>query len=273
MSLEKVTRGSVRAFNNTSFFPNSLPNTDSDQIKASKLAAFEQQFKKFPGVYEAILSAANEFGINPLVMMKIAEKESSGNPLAQSKKYIKGRNGKKIKVPGNYFGVFQLDLRTYGRNALKDPLFNARMAAKELKYKEGEFIKEFKRNPMPTELYAMHQQGIKGGPAIIRNPHAIAASSIKQYYKNSQSVANSAIWGNMKDYMKVGFKDASEVTGAQFLALWAVEIEGQDYQTALNFYSSPNNQQNTIFAAATETKTESTPAKTFENLSEWETGR
>jgi hypothetical protein len=171
-------------------------------------------------VSNIIKNAARKYGVNPQLMMDIAQIESSGRPHA---------------VSGSCVGLFQLSRRSHSGDLL-NPATNATIAAKELKQKITRFNEEYGRNPTATEIYMMHQQGDAGARAHLKSPNEAAWKNIRRFYR-SDSIAKKAVWNNIPANMKNLFpKGVETVSSAEFMAIWAVKCEGLSFEAALARY-------------------------------------
>lgn len=109
------------------------------------------------GVQGDIVNAALKYGLNPQTMLGIGSIESSLNPTSNA-------NNANTK----YKGLFQLgpdEWQKYGQGDIYNAQNNADAAAKLLADRTQQFRALKGRDPTPTELYMMHQQG----PGFITN--------------------------------------------------------------------------------------------------------
>ena len=150
--------------------------------------------------------------LTPDFMDVIQEVESSGNP---------------DKVKGSYKGLYQLDnaeFRKYGgTGSIFDPEQNT-LAAGAKMVDENQRVQDILgRELSPVEQYMVHQQGVGGALAHLRNPDQPAWKSMlgtAEGRQKGEDWAKEAIWGNMTPEMKKQFGNVNNVTSRDFLSTW-----------------------------------------------------
>jgi Transglycosylase SLT domain len=101
-------------------------------------------------VGDAIEAAARQYGLNPAVLKGIARIESSWDPTSNYNKTTQ------------YKGLFQLggeEWKQHGSGNIYNAQDNANAAGSLLRSHSNWFQKNYGREPTPSELYMMHQQG------------------------------------------------------------------------------------------------------------------
>src|SRR5512139_1071132 len=131
--------------------------------------------------------------------------ESGGNPNAST---------------GSYSGLLQMgpdEIRQYGGNGLEQ-------GTALLADRAAQFQQSYGRQPTPTELYLMHQQGVGGAAAHMANPDAPAWQNMygtAEGQKKGEAWAKRAIWGNVPDDVKTNYPGGVDsLTSRQFMDLW-----------------------------------------------------
>jgi hypothetical protein len=167
-------------------------------------------------VEDAITSAAGAAGVDAGMLGTFARIESSGKPGART---------------GSYKGLFQLsdeEFRKYGGGDIYNAKDNAAAAARKLKAEMDEFAGKYGREPTATEIYMIHQQGVGGSDAHMRNPDRPAwqnMASTGEGRQKGERWAKQAIWGNIPDDIKKQFPGGVEsVTSGDFLKLWENKV-------------------------------------------------
>jgi hypothetical protein len=171
-------------------------------------------------------------GFDPDVAKAIASIESSGRPNV---------------VTGSYKGLFQLSNAEFekfgpkdGRDIM-DPEANTIAGINSIKHKMAVFAKEFGRQPSPTELYLMHQQGEAGLRSHAGNPNGLAWENMLntgEGRRKGERWAKLAVWGNVPSDMRAQFGSVDNMTSAQFIAVWITKLQGVPYQQALALVQS-----------------------------------
>jgi len=157
-------------------------------------------------------------GVDPNVMRRIMQIESGGDAGNRT---------------GSYHGLFQLswpEFKKYGgQGNIYDPDANAAVAANKLAAESANFKAKYNRDPTPTDMYLMHQQGEGGYAAHLANP---AAPAWKNMYftaegrEKGSGWAKQAIWGNIPDQYKRQFGSVENVTSRDFVNMWQSRVEG-----------------------------------------------
>lgn len=180
----------------------------------SMLGAGPRFNKKIDSIIDG---AAAEHGVDPALMRTYAKIESGGDPSNQT---------------GSYKGLFQLsaaEFRKYGGTGdIFDPQANAQAAARKLKAESDELAAKLGRQPTPTELYMVHQQGEGGAAAHAANPDAPAWKNMHSTAEGrgkGEAWAKRAIWGNIPDADKKEFGTVENVTSKDFLELWERKVQ------------------------------------------------
>lgn len=111
-------------------------------------------------VESLIREAAVSRGVDPDLAVQIARKESDLYPRAKNPR-------------SSAYGLFQITNDTwkqYGGTAENryDMMDNIRIGMDIIASNRDRFLREFKRTPNATELYAMHVMGASGGPRLLR---------------------------------------------------------------------------------------------------------
>ncbi len=170
-----------------------------------------------------ISDLADQYGFNPETLDRFVQIESGGNPNART---------------GSYKGLFQLsdsEFNKYGGGNIYDTADNARAGVAKLAAERDTFTNQYGREPTPTELYLIHQQGPAGFAAHYGNPDQPAWQSMASTGEGKQkgeAWAKAAIWGNVPDGLKAQFGNVNNITSQQFMDLWRNKVEGGQAQTA-----------------------------------------
>jgi hypothetical protein len=123
-------------------------------------------------IKQMIRDAATARGIDPALALRIAEKESNFKPDAIPPLW---KSGPKKGLPmSSAYGVFQITDDTWKDNGgdpakRKDLNENIRVGLNVFEKNKRKFLKDFKREPRPEELYTMHIFGASGGPKLLRS--------------------------------------------------------------------------------------------------------
>ena len=161
---------------------------------------------------------ANEYGLDPNYMRRIMKIESGGNPNAKT---------------GSYKGLFQLsepefNITGAGGN-IYNPSDNAKAAAIKFRSESNRFSERYGKQPTPTELYLMHQQGEAGFDAHFQNPTLPAWQNMLSTGEGKQkgeAWAKKAIWGNVPDDLKKQYGSVDNISSQDFMNLWKSKVEG-----------------------------------------------
>lgn len=162
--------------------------------------------------------AALASGLDPRFMRRILQIESGGNPKATT---------------GSYRGLFQLSWPEFkahgGTGDIYDPVQQSKAAATKFKTEADAFNKKYGRDPTPTELYLIHQQGSGGFEAHFNNPTQPAWQSMASTGEGKQKGekwAKQAIWGNVPDDLKKQYGSVDNITSQDFMNIWKHKVEG-----------------------------------------------
>lgn len=126
---------------------------------------------------------------------------------------------------GSYTGLLQMgpdERARYGGDSLQSGLAMLKNGAYQLEQHLG-------RPPTPAELYFAHQQGMGGFVAQNANPGAPAwqnMASTAEGRQKGDAWAKEAIWKNIPNDLKGQFGNVDNVTGQQFMDLWANKVNG-----------------------------------------------
>lgn len=173
------------------------------------------------GIQGKIEAEAQRQGVAPQTAVAIAAIESGGDPLA---------------VKGSYRGLFQLSQDEFTRFGGQGDIHgdeNIRVGVASLKAKAGAFREEFGRDPTPTDMYLMHQQGEAGYRAHLANPDAPAWQnmlSTAEGRRKGETWAKSAIWGNLPESAQRFFGSVENVKSADFINVWQQRVQGIPYE-------------------------------------------
>jgi hypothetical protein len=123
-------------------------------------------------IKQMIRDAATARGIDPALALRIAEKESNFKPDAIPPLWKSGPQ--KGQPMSSAYGVFQVTDKTwkqYGGDPAKrkDLNENVRVGINVIAGNKQKFLKDFKREPRPEELYTMHIFGASGGPKLLKS--------------------------------------------------------------------------------------------------------
>lgn len=141
---------------------------------------------------------AKRYGLNPGLLSKVAQIESSGNPSVVNKFGFKG--------------LFQEGAPYVAANGGGDPLNPVdatAMAAHGFAHSRDVLSHALGRRPTDGELYLAHQQGEGGATKLLSNPNALAASL----------VGNAAVVNN---------GGTPNETAADFAHHWTSRLDGEN---------------------------------------------
>jgi hypothetical protein len=154
-----------------------------------------------------------EVSLSPEHMRTMVEIESTDNPALHSPK------------TSQYKGLLQLnepEFRKYGgTGSIYDYEQNYQAGANKM-IAEGQRAQDILgRELSPVEQYMVHQQGLAGTLAHLRNPDQPAWLSYQQASGASEARSKKAIWGNLSNAMKEQFgNDVNNITSRDFINLW-----------------------------------------------------
>jgi hypothetical protein len=148
---------------------------------------------------EEIKRAADAFGLDFNFMKTVAKIESDFDP--------KNRTGQ-------YIGLFQLskqEFAKYGSGEITNARDNAVAAAYKFVNEATLFELDTHRNPTPSDLYLIHQQGWQG-----------ASDEGKE---KGERWCKRAIWGNTLPAIKHAWKSVDKLTSAAFVEMWRDRVD------------------------------------------------
>jgi len=129
-------------------------------------------------IQELIRRKAEQYGVDPAMMTRIAQIESSLNPRADN---------------GKYRGLYQFgqqEWKDWGKGDIFDPEANVDAAARRMKNLVMPAIDQATEGKSdPHHYYLGWQQGVSGGPALIANPNQPAAETLAPFYGNGDPMA------------------------------------------------------------------------------------
>lgn len=121
-----------------------------------------------PDIASIITGAAQRYGVDPQLMMAVAQIESGGNPRAKNPN----------SSAGGLFQFIDSTAKGYGLADRYDPAQAADAAARLTRDNSAHLSRVLGREPTAAELYLAHQQGAGGAASILANPSAPAASVV-----------------------------------------------------------------------------------------------
>lgn len=187
-------------------------------LSTSSSEAYIMAGRKPPqSIMNVLARASQEHGIPFSVLRAFADIESGFRPGART---------------GSYKGMFQLSASEFKRGGGKGSIFNPVENTKAFAniWKDGaqQFQKRMGRAPSGWETYLVHQQGVAGGPAHLRNPDKPAwqnMAATSEGRKKGTRWSKKAIWGNIPAAQKKKFGSVENVTSGQFAGLWKARYE------------------------------------------------
>lgn len=166
--------------------------------------------------------------IDPAYVDRLFQIESGGNPNA---------------VTGSNRGLSQMGPSEEARYGISDanradPRVQASAVLREAQEHSNVLRKALGRDPSQGELYLAHQQGIAGGPALLKaDPSAPAWQVVRPYYqtyegKKFNGVPRSADWwaqkaitGNVLADHPLHGRSPDEITAGDFRKMWVSKFE------------------------------------------------
>lgn len=152
--------------------------------------------------------------ISPQLANAIMKIESGGNPNART---------------GSYKGLYQLSdsefNRLGGQGSIYDPGENKRIAMLKLQGEADQVSRQLGRPLTDGEIYLVHQQGVGGALAHLRNPDQPAWQSMYSTAEGRQKGpdwARLAITGNIPTDMRGTY--GPDVTSGDFARMWADKV-------------------------------------------------
>ena len=167
-------------------------------------------------VIEEIKRAADAFGLDFNFMKAVAKIESDFDP--------KNRTGQ-------YIGLFQLskqEFTKYGSGEITNARDNAVAAAYKFVDEATLFELDTHRNPSPSDLYLIHQQGWQGASEHVLHPERVAWQSMcatDEGKEKGERWCKRAIWGNTLPAIKHIWKSVDNMTSAAFVQMWRERVD------------------------------------------------
>ena len=167
-------------------------------------------------VIEEIKRAADAFGLDFNFMKTVAKIESDFDP--------KNRTGQ-------YIGLFQLskqEFNKYGSGEITNARDNSIAAAYKFVNEATLFELDTHKNPNPSDLYLIHQQGWQGASEHVQHPERIAWQSMcatDEGKEKGERWCKRAIWGNTLPAIKSVWKSVDKMTSAAFVQMWRERVD------------------------------------------------
>lgn len=164
-------------------------------------------------VPDMIRAASSHYGLEPQVMLRMAELESQLDPRAKNPN-------------SSASGVFQFTGGTwgqYGRGNPFDAAQNIDAGARLAVANSAHLKRALGRDPLPHEIYLAHQQGAAGATALLSDPNVKAIDALTPAYSGNRRMATQAILQN---------GGRADMTAGQFASLWQNKFYGGGTQTA-----------------------------------------
>jgi hypothetical protein len=167
-------------------------------------------------VIEEIKRAADAFGLDFNFMKTVAKIESDFDP--------KNRTG-------SYIGLFQLskqEFAKYGTGEITNARDNAVAAAYKFVNEATLFELDTHKNPTPSDLYLIHQQGWQGASEHVQHPERVAWQSMcatDEGKEKGERWCKRAIWGNTLPDVKRAWKSVEKITSAAFVQMWRERVD------------------------------------------------
>jgi hypothetical protein len=165
---------------------------------------------------EEIKRAADAFGLDFNFMKTVAKIESDFDP--------KNRTGQ-------YIGLFQLskqEFAKYGSGEITNARDNAVAAAYKFVNEATLFELDTHKNPSPSDLYLIHQQGWQGASEHVMHPDRVAWESMcatDEGKEKGERWCKRAIWGNTLPAIKNTWKSVDKLTSAAFVGMWRNRVD------------------------------------------------
>ena len=121
-----------------------------------------------PDISAIITGAAQRYGIDPRLMLGVAQIESGGNPAAKNPN----------SSAGGLFQFIDSTAKGYGLANRYDAGQASDAAARLMLDNKAYLTKALGREPTAGELYLAHQQGAGGAAKLLSNPQAAAADLV-----------------------------------------------------------------------------------------------
>jgi hypothetical protein len=156
-----------------------------------------------------------------------AAAKEAGLPLDTVRAYVRIESGGDPKaVTGSYRGLLQLsksEFEKHGGGDIHNAEDNLRAGLTKIKAEAAEFASKYGREPTPSDIYLIHQQGAGGAAAHMANPERPAWQNMASTGEGQQkgaAWAKRAIWGNIPEAAKAKFGSVDNVTSQDFMDLW-----------------------------------------------------
>jgi hypothetical protein len=165
---------------------------------------------------EEIKRAADAFGLDFNFMKTVAKIESDFDP--------KNRTGQ-------YIGLFQLskqEFNKYGSGEITNARDNAVAAAYKFVNEATLFELDTHKNPTPSDLYLIHQQGWQGASEHVQHPERVAWQSMcatDEGKEKGERWCRRAIWGNTLPAIKRTWGSVEKLTSAAFVEMWRDRVD------------------------------------------------
>jgi hypothetical protein len=165
---------------------------------------------------EEIKRAADAFGLDFNFMRTVAKIESDFDP--------KNRTGQ-------YIGLFQLskaEFNKYGSGEITNARDNAVAAAYKFVNEATLFELDTHKNPTPSDLYLIHQQGWQGASEHVQHPERVAWQSMcatDEGKEKGERWCRRAIWGNTLPAIKRTWGSVEKLTSAAFVEMWRDRVD------------------------------------------------
>ena len=174
-------------------------------------------------IQQIVVDEFTKHGFNPRMGLALVSIESSFDPEVCN---------------GSYCGLMQVGnfsnyQKAYGftKDTIKDPVTNLEAGIKIMKENINYFKskKGMGREPTPGEVYLMHQQGMGGGVALLKNENELAHKVLAKYapkkYQTQEEKEAYAI-GNIRANLPKNLKaQASTMTAKDFANYWINKME------------------------------------------------
>lgn len=198
-----------------------------------------------PEINSIVDAAAKSHGLDPAMMRRLVQIESSGDASA---------------TKGQYYGLGQLsaeEFKKYGGGGnIFDPTANANAMAAKLAADSAGFQQKYGRPPTAADMYLQYQQGVGGFAAHMAHPEELAwknMASTAEGQQKGEAWAKKAIWGNVPANVRDQFPNGVEgMTSAQFMQVWKDKLGAGTMETAASAALTPEQQQRRDDAARTQ---------------------
>jgi Transglycosylase SLT domain len=165
---------------------------------------------------EEIKRAADIFGLDSGFMEAVAKIESDFDPKRRT---------------GSYIGLFQLsksEFRQYGSGDITNPRDNAVAAVYKLVTEAELFERYTHKEATVSDLYLIHQQGVRGAAEHVNHPERMAWKSMcatDEGRQKGEGWCKRAIWGNTLPAVKQASRSVNKLTSAAFMNMWRQRVD------------------------------------------------